>query len=303
MKARLFSKSLQGEGLLVLIRLRITPESNSILPPFTSRTLKSIAGNANCLKPVWNLYSSRKRFKPVTFRVLTTDRFRPLYKRVNGEDSDVITVRKDYTYYGFITFYARSLADVPVAECDEQVSIEYGRFHVAMDSMDMRMLDFLGRDEYERVKISIRTPLTITTKIMSPPVKTGSRLARLLDSTREAYRLLPTPGFIAAQAARQWLGIVKTLEPKGHILPYAIGRLSDIMIAEIDYHLRPITVLYGKDEAGRKRLVRGVTGFIVLEPVNDSIRFAFSRLLDFASILGLGKSRSIGFGELTVEYK
>ncbi len=307
MTRRLFAGSLDGEGVVALIQLSLTPEADMILPPFTSRTLKSLAGNAGCLEPVWRLYNSTRKYKPVTFRVLETDRGTPLYKKArnNSEGSTgngVITIKGGSTYYATIALYARSMASIAIAGCNEMVDVGYGRFHLALKSLEIKTLDTLGRDDYERIKLEVRTPLTITTKIMSPPVKPDSQLAKLLDATREAYRLMPTPAYLAAQAARQWLGIVRELDPKHETLPYAIGRLADIMVAEVHYNLKPVTALYGRDESGKERHVRGVIGTVVLEPVNDRIKYAISRLLEFSSYMGLGKSRSMGFGEVRIEY-
>ena len=62
-------------------------------------------------------------------------------------------------------------------------------------------------------------------------------------------------------------------------------------------------MLYGKDDNGNELKVRGVTGYIRLAVLDQGIKWAVSRLLGLAEYLGLGKSRSIGFGEVRILYE
>ncbi|BAN89826.1 CRISPR system precrRNA processing endoribonuclease RAMP protein Cas6 [Aeropyrum camini] len=294
-------KSLHGEGAVALVVLRLTVLKDGILPPFTSRTLKSIAAKARCLETVWTLYESAPSYKPVSIRVLRTSSMKPMYRVERKGNDRPFIVKRGHILFGYLAFYTReSLATPPL--CNEDVDIDYTAFHVETEQATFRRLDSLGKGDYSRVKIEFVTPVTITTKIMAPPLSSTRLLEKLLSRTREAYRLLPSPGYIAAQAARVWVALASASNPRGHHIPYAVGRLADIMVAEVDFWLRPETVVYGREDGDKLRKVRGVRGYVVYEPLNDGIKYDFSRLLDFASYMGIGKSRSIGFGEIRVEY-
>ena len=73
------------------------------------------------------------------------------------------------------------------------------------------------------------------------------------------------------------------------------------MVAEADYNIRPTTALYGRDENGRPKKPRGVTGYVIYRILNPRIAPLLDKTLALASRLGLGRSRSIGFGEIQVK--
>ncbi len=298
----IFMKSLSGEGFLGLARFGLVALDDAILPPFTSRTWKSVLWRSKCLSDVYKLYESRERFKPVTIRVLKTTSGRPLYRVADGRDRP-ITVSRGHELLAELGFAGNNVFQTitSAVTCSEEVDVEYARFIIEPIDLETRMVHTLNYEDFERVVIDIVTPMTISTKIMSPPVR-AEKLSTIISRTREAYRLLPTPSYILSQAAREWIALIRGSEPNTDPIPYAIGRLADVMVAEVHFDLKPTTVLYGK-ENGKEARVRGVRGRIVLEPLNSSIKPAIHRLLTLASYIGLGKSRSIGFGEVRVSFR
>ena len=296
-----FEASLSGEGFVGRLTLRLAALRDAVLPPFTSRTAKSILMKAGCLEPLRKLYLSRPSFRPVTVRVLRGPRGERLYRAGDcGGDGRVIEVSRGEELFMELGFYSE--APLPLSPaCTEEVDLGYAAFALEPAGLEVRTLGQLGRPGgWRRLVLRFHTPTTIATKVMIPPLRSAPRLLEKLRGAREAYRLLPTPGYLLAQAARQWVALVKRGDPKEAPHPYAIGRLADVAIAEVDYRLRPVTACYGRDERGRVRRVRGFTGTLVLEPLLDEIRLAASRLLEFAGYIGLGKSRSIGFGEVSL---
>ncbi|MEB3774711.1 MAG: CRISPR system precrRNA processing endoribonuclease RAMP protein Cas6 [Desulfurococcales archaeon] len=294
--ARLLSKTLSGPGYLAKFIFRIEPIGGDvILPPFTGRTTKAIASKMECLGTIWKLYQSRTKFKPVTFKVLKDSLGRPVYKRGDG-GKPLILGRSRPLYMEVAAYSLKPL----LPTCNQgEVDIGYGRILVSPIEASLIRLDALGTENYDTVTIRIMTPMTISSKIMMPPVPIDSRIGKHLYRAQEMYRLLPTPGYLLAQALRQWLGIVNDIR-EDTILHYYLGRIADILIAETDYKLKPETALYGKDENDRELKIRGVTGYIRLAVLDQGIKWAASRLLGLAEYLGLGKSRSIGFGEIKI---
>lgn len=270
---------------------------DAVLPPFTSKVVKSLLVRANCLEPLRRLYEGAASFRPVTLRVLRTLRGRRLYKTVG--DKRILAARRGTVYIGEISAVARSPGDLGFFGCaGEEVDLGFARVHLRLREAEVRSLADLSLPETGVYRLSIHTPLLITTKILAPRASKSSRLGSLLRRAEEAYRLLPTPGYIMAQAMRQWVAMVRGEEADLSPAPYGVGRLADLLVAEFDFRLRPVTALYGRSGEGGARKVRGVTGYIVLRALHRGIVPVMSRLLAFAGLVGLGKSRSIGFGEV-----
>ena len=270
---------------------------DAVLPPFTSKVVKSLLVRAGCLEPLRRLYEGAGSFRPVTLRVLRTLGGRRLYKLAGGRR--VLTARRGTVYLAEIDAVARGPGELGFFGCGgEEVDLGFARVHLRLREAEVRSLADLSLPETGVYRLGIHTPLLLTTKIMAPRSWRSSGLGRLLRRAEEAYRLLPTPGYIMAQAMRQWVAMVRGEEADLSPAPYGVGRLADLLVAELDFRLRPVTALYGRSGEGGARKVRGVTGYVVLRALHRSIVPVMSRLLAFAGLVGLGKSRSVGFGEV-----
>ena len=304
MMPRLYKSIIDNaEGYVVEILFELLFNRDSILPPFTSRTMRSILFKATCLRDVASLYVKSKSHKPVTLRVLRADG-RPLYKLYSksGSESKPYIVKAGNKLQGALAFYKKTLDNTiyEVFACDDDVDIGYAEIHVQAVKLNIYNIKEFSLDIDSSYKVSFITPLLITTKTMTPPTIRNLRLWRIIKESRQAYRLFPTPGYILSQAMRQWLALVQGIEPSKFWYPYSIGRLGDVLAAETDYQLTPVTAFYRRGEKGLV-LVRGVRGYVIYTLLNEALRDAVDKLLSFASIMGLGKSRSIGFGEIAVK--
>jgi len=65
----------------------------------------------------------------------------------------------------------------------------------------------------------------------------------------------------------------------------------------VDAQLKLETIIYGGED-GKIRRIRGVVGYITLKTLTPRITQTVDKLLALTTKLGLGKSRSIGFGEV-----
>jgi len=286
-----------SKGFVVSATLRVVSLRDSVLPPFTSKVLKSIMARAGCMRGLWGYYNKFRSFRPVTIRVLRTLDGKLMYKSASSRK--VLKVRRGEELRGSISFFVPEGApwDSALLSCDEEVDIDFARFAISLEEVsleDVRELS-AGIERGRPFKVLFRTPLLMTTKVMTPPTLSSTKVYRLVERAEKAHRLLPTPSYIASQAMREWIGIVLGERPDPLWPPYGMGRLADLMVAEVDFSLRPVTVVY--DE---KRRPRGVRGYVIYRPLDRHVAETLDRLLAFAERMGLGRSRSVGFGEVKV---
>ncbi len=288
-----------ADGFLVTLKFKLHFKSNVILPPFTSRITKFILYSSNCLRGLRKLYESRSKFRPVTLSTLYTLAGKPLYKR--GGRNQPILAREGMVLTAYIAYFVRG--EIPLGnaiyECEGSVgepfsNIEFSTWEVEVASLSSLSL---GLDKGNIIRVDFETPLVMSTKIMTPPPLRANPIIR---KTPNEYRLLPTPGYVAASAMRVWLGVVHGVNPDDYHAPYGVGRLADIFMPEVDYRLRPVTVVYGRDSLGRLKKIRGVVGYASYALRSRKIAVTLDKLLALATRIGLGKNRSIGFGKITV---
>ncbi len=290
-----------SKGFIISTIIALGFQSDAILPPFTSRTVKSILGKAGCMESVRKLYTSKGSMKPVTLSPLYRGA-RPLYVVWRGDKTPSMTVRSGEVLQAAISVYtmhSNELNEVleDLASCSETVDIGYARVYVEPLEINMVRVEDLGSRVVEQglFKLVMETPLILSTKVMTPPKLKGSKD---LEETRDAYRLLPTPSYIFSYAARLATGLVAgSPDPR---IQYVVGRLADLMVAEVDYKVKPETALYGS-RRGKPLKVRGVKGYVAYQLLNEKFKGVASKLLALAELMGLGKSRSIGFGRVRVE--
>jgi len=73
---------------------------------------------------------------------------------------------------------------------------------------------------------------------------------------------------------------------------------SNYSLVEQDFNIKPVTAIY--DE---KRRPRGFTGWVLYKHrrLNRNLDDALLKLLDYVNYIGVGRSRSIGFGVVEVK--
>jgi len=175
------------------------------------------------------------------------------------------------------------------------------RFRVYTERVEFAKVDDLSigfaDPERQAVKIVFRTPTLIPSKLMAPP----------LDSVRKRlggknlYILYPSIGHICCYLAKLYhssTGVTLMCGPTPEWAAYFSGRLCEAAAATLDLRIAPRTVRY--DE---RRSVRGFTGWALyvfnLRRGSRAVKIV-DRLLALAARLGVGKSRSIGFGVVEV---
>jgi len=287
-------------GYIVRLRVRFRFEEDTILPPFTSKLTKTLIYSSDCFKALRRRYESRRKFRPVTLSTLHYLSGRSIYKKENGSNKPLLAKRGMILEAHIAHYTSKDPFDLgETFGCSGTLPPPFENVVFSVDEAIVEQLDLIssGLQDAQAVKIDFKTPLIVSTKVMTPPFP---KIKTILEKVPNEYRLLPTPAYIAASAMRLWLAIVKGVDPDEYFTPYAIGRLADVLLPEINYKLRPVTVIYGRDEAGRLRKIRGVEGYVTYKINSRKLAITLDRLLGLASRLGLGKNRSIGFGEIKV---
>ncbi len=276
-------------GFVAVVRLSLTPIRDVGLPPFTSATMKSILMKAECLSSLARLYMIYNRAKPVTIRALKSEDGKPLF----ADKGRMVRVRRGERLVGELGFYLLPEDNpmFPVIECNgERVKVGHAEFLVETLGAEVLNVEKLGSFPPQRIILDLLTPLLLPVKLFA-----SARAREALKGVK-AYRLLPSPGYILGEAARQAALLAFRAEPKVAVrVARRTSYLLEPLVAEVDFRLKPITVSYGRD-----RRVRGVVGRIVFEPLVKHFAPQVWGLVRFAGFIGLGKSRSVGFGEVRV---
>jgi hypothetical protein len=301
-KPLFYSLISEASGYVYTIRFKLVPlDSDVILPPFTSKLVKQLVLTHPCFSQVKALYESRVSLKPVTFKVLRRGS-RRLYK---SEGGPILTARMGEVLSGEIAVFSRrpDLDLGLLSECNSRISLPPLTSSFLLEVVEATLENVntmtLGLDQSQFLGVRLHTPTLLSTKLMTPPHLRPSKLVRRLE---DLYRLTITPAYICSAATTLWLALVKDINPAQSPTPYHVGRACDITIGEVDVQLKPETVTYDREE-GRTKRVRGVTGYIVYKILTPRITQTLDKILAPATRLGIGKSRSIGFGEIEVKPK
>ncbi|GAB6148796.1 CRISPR system precrRNA processing endoribonuclease RAMP protein Cas6 [Stetteria hydrogenophila] len=299
-----FHTLLEGVGgFVVSVSVRFTALRDVVLPPFTGRVLKTLLHASPCMEALRGLYASRPTQRPVRLTALRLG-WRRLYQTVDSAGRGPLRVRAGSTLRGVVSAIVRGDPFAVVGDaggCSGRLPAPLDGLSFEVEEVKLETVEGLtaGVRAGEEFKLVIHTPLLLDTKLMTPPVLVDSSLVKV----GQAYRLLPTPSYIAAAAVRLWLALARgerDLKAESWI-PYAVGRLSDVLVAEVDYKLKPVTAIYGRAGDGGLRKARGPVGYVILKPLSDRLAPILDKTLALAQRLGLGKSRAIGFGEVEVQ--
>ena len=288
----------EASGYLTTLKFSIIPLSDLILPPMSSKLLKYIVLSLECLRDVHDVIMSKASFKPITLYTLRRGGVR-LYSTLNSRSP--LVIRGNEVLEGrIVVFTGKPFSLSAISGCEGLIEYSGSKLSVSLVEAVVENVRDITADVKagEPFKIVIHTPLLLSPKLMTPPPIAESKL---ITSIKPGYRLLPTPSYIMSAACKEWLGIVKEGKVKEHVAPYIVGRLSDITFYEVDVSIKPVTVVYGKTESNKLKLVRGPIGYIVLKLTTKKLERITNKLLAFATRMGIGKSRSIGFGEMEIK--
>jgi len=272
-----------------LTRLRI--------PGFSPKLVKTIIYMVPELGLFRKLYEARLRFKPFSITPLFEDGGRALI----GSRSVVVEPGTRLRFCISIAF--SDPATIEELGFDQRVVEPRAgeKLLVSLDSVEVVSVDMLsiGLERSRIVRLRFLSPVLLSTKLMAPPLP---HFLKRVAKIRERYVLYPSSAHICSYLTKLW----NTVFPEKPVsrkvsdewAAYYMGRLCEVAMVPIDYRTQPVTVVY---DSSRKP--RGFVGWALYE-IGDVGRKTLSRIdkiLALANYLGLGKSRSIGFGTVRAE--
>ncbi len=271
------------------LRLRVTPLRDMVLPPASSKVLKDVLLTRGGLLAKLLQGSG---FRRISVSMLYRGR-RPLYSTKSM--SKPLSVREGEPLQ----------ARICIVGCFEEVQ-EFmwdqvsGRFEtnygpVAIEPLEAEVTSETGLSlggATGLVKIVFRTPAILSNKILLC-LNPEKRIPLM-------HRLLPSPGLLLAYLVKEWNNLMdeKIYVRGGQSDPCIIARAAEVYMAEVDYDLKPVTVVVGRDPKGRLRTPRAVVGWVVYRVVSRKLASILDKTLALASRIGVGRSRAIGYGEL-----
>jgi len=296
----LISRSVSGHSYFVIsLSYSVRVLRDTILPPFTSKVVRYFVEVSKIFSSLRNILRQKYRLAPISISPLFIGN-EPLFKSI--DDHRLISIRKGYAL-SFRIGIACSKPDfsIDLSNSWDILSTPYGDFEIRLANAFATSIDSLSiglSGNHDFVKIRFMTPTLLSSKLMTPPI---DRIVRRVRRFPSKHILLPRPSYIFNYLVKLWNTLFPTkpiyLSENVEWASYFFGRICDIHISEIDHKIKPITVLYDITKKGRPKKPRGFIGWIIYEIHNRKIIEKIDKLLALANILGIGRSRTIGFGQ------
>ncbi len=288
----------EGYSYVAILRFSVVPLDKCIIPAFSPKLVKTIIYLIPELEIIRKLYESRDRFKPFSITPLMTRSGKPLI----GNRSHKIGPEEELEFRISI-----AIKDVDALEnlgyIDTVVS-PHPLYRVRVYAKELEIISpdsmsiELTKDKL--VRFRFLSPVLLSTKLMAPPLE---HFLKRVRSVRERYVLYPSPAHICSYLTKLWNKLFphKPISRKvcSEWAAYYMGRLCEVAMIVMDLETKPITIVYD-----RNRKPRGFTGWALYEICLEKYRRMMERLdklFALANYMGIGKSRSIGFGTVRVE--
>lgn len=274
------------------LTFHFTPERDVVVPPFTSKVSKTILiqllGDASLLSGLREPGGLVR--KPLVLSPVLAGG-RPLFKLQGQEGFMVLRAGRRYSFsVSAIGSLASERFLDRIVEKMPSNGLKLFNSQVSMLSVDVVVRDLaeLCLPEADVYRVEFKTPTILQ---YPTPWRWGSKGAR--------YCLFPHPHLMVWSLARHW----NSLAPPGMRAPdiHRLACYANYALLEADYELRPVTVVYERGPGGSSG-PRAFLGWVLYEhrKVSQKLDIWLKRLLDYANYVGVGKSRSIGFGMVEV---
>jgi len=268
----------------MVMMLRLTALNDCILPPFTSKVtrlaFKELTGT---------LPSARRRS---SFSVLFRDG-KPLYRRLmgRGEVSDLkVTCSRGDELTARVSLLM-STNKLPVPRPSTTLRMGMAELRAEVADISVSSLESLSLRPGRVFRVSFLTPTLL-------PVPGRGELLKVLGVKRR-YKLVPD--LALALALLSYDLRLMNVADMGYA-PVKLFNRAYKALAELDFKVWPETVLYTVRD-GKAVTERGFRGYVTYELLDNDERLLrqLSLLLGYANTFGVGKSRSIGFGHVSIE--
>ncbi|MEM4639438.1 MAG: CRISPR system precrRNA processing endoribonuclease RAMP protein Cas6 [Thermofilum sp.] len=272
---------------VLTVWLEIIPLRDCILPPFTSKVTRTAFYYLTGVEP--------RLGRRASFSVLFREG-KPLYQqyregRGSGECSrggGVLTAKEGERLRARYSLLVEKAPLPPPSS----VVFQFGAAEMVAKVEQVEVVDV----HELRINVTRKFSVRFVTPTLLPVPGRGPLLKAM--GVRRRYKLLPdlalALGLLSHDLRMQGVRVVE----RGFGEIYKWGWRA---LCEIDYDVRPVTVLYTVKE-GIPSVERGFTGYVAYELLDPNSMMAedLRRLLAFAERFGLGKSRSVGFGHVEI---
>jgi len=265
----------------------LEPMEDVIIPPFSTKVSKTIliqsintSGSSRLLEEIY----SKARYKSLVLSPVFSGS-KPLMK-LGRLASPPLTLFKHRRYWFSVAVLgiepALEIVDSISSMADRRVDLFNRHVRVSLFELSVRHMAQLGLPEDTRyIKLQITTPMLLQ---LPPrphvPVK---------------HILFPMQHLMVRSLLEHWnMHAGLELAINDGVLPaYAFYALR-----EVDYEVVPVTVIY--DESRRPRGFIGWLLYHVWRGRKRKRHRSLLRLLDYANYVGIGRSRTMGFGIVSV---
>ena len=277
--------------------INIVPQTKSVIPAFSPKMVKTFIYLIPELEIFRKLYESRIKLKPFSITPIFTDSGKPL---IGNKPHIVKPGEKLFFRLSLAIQDPSAIESIAFSESDVRPN-PTSRFRLFLDHIDIVSIDSLsinlGIDRV--VRIRFLSPVLLSSKLMAPPLP---HFLKRVERVRERYVLYPSSAHICSYLTKLW----NTLFPYKPISrkvstewsAYFMGRLCEVAMIPIDYGTKLMTIVYD-----RNRKPRGFMGWALYEigDIGKKLIKKLDAILALGNYLGIGKSRSIGFGTVSIE--
>ncbi|HDJ89363.1 MAG TPA: CRISPR system precrRNA processing endoribonuclease RAMP protein Cas6 [Thermoprotei archaeon] len=264
------------------LSLIIVPFTDCILPPFTSKVTKTL---------FYHLFDGKSVFDRRMFSFSPLYRNgRPLYKVLKSRKdfkNISIKVSRNERLSAKISLIIKDKILLPKPEVEFKFN-EY-KFYAHIVNIEVDDISSISIDLPDIFRINFITPTLI-------PVPGRGKFLQKLGIKRR-YRLFPDLSLILMLLTYD-LQLQKI--SLTNISPVKIFKWAYKAIAELDYNIRPETILYTVKD-NKPSVERGFTGYTVYQILDKKYLEEVKKLLGYGLKMGIGKSRTIGFGQITIK--
>ncbi|GBC75522.1 hypothetical protein HRbin06_00840 [archaeon HR06] len=278
----LVEKELEREDKLICeMKFGLLVQRETIIPPFSSKVSRSIILiNLNKLdlknlKLAFSLKNKPLRITPLMVKN------KPLLK-IKKDKFSFLTLLPNKNYEFSISVIGSDLVQdlmILSKELKEEIEIYNSKIHVYPKEIKICSLKNLGLKDSKYFYIRIVTPALL-------------QLPKPWKLKKARHFLFPIPSLILYSLVKHW----NTFADSNLYIKNIHGFVwrSNYLLTEVDYNLKPVTVIYDEEKE--------IRGFIVsiiyeLRARKNTLFYKYVKVLfDYANYFGIGRSRSIGFG-------
>jgi len=262
------------------ITLSFILNNNIIAPPFTSKISKIIF--IELLKNQ-SLITDRYAYKPVTISPVMSNG-KPIFK-LNEKNQDLIKLEAEKPYEFHVSIIekepSKPLLLSLIESCGQTVvNVLNAKAEIIRMNITLKQLEELHLPNSNAYRVEFKTPT-----ILQMPKSLRWRFKG------PRYVLFPHPYLMIWSLATHWNAYAPPSLRIHDVWKLAYYATHALM--EVDYNIKPVTAIYTKGKGPR-----GFIGWVLYKfrGVSKRLNEQILRLLEYANYMGIGKSRSIGFG-------